>query len=487
MGVAAAILGSVACASVIGLDGYAIDNRATDGGEPDAQGDASASDAASTILSVEGITLTPVGLTINDGTCDVAKSGSFTLTNTNDVPTAFEITLAASDTFTLDGATNGVLTGTLASKEARVLTIEGKSSTPEVRGTDLLVKVGATTVTYGVKLLVRGARLAISPAKLDFGDIKSNTTSTATVLFKNEGTDAVTITGFGDAGADFKVPAPLTIPAGGETPADVTMTSAPAGAPVGVTVTPALDAPVCGAIPSLEIAGHRVDQETLVNPVTLDFGNQNCGAPPATALKVTLSNYRTSGPATFTTNLPAGTFKVAPTSGSVPAATGTTPGKVELAVTLSNTNGPPGDRNENLTVNMTGSSVVSTQVKLHVKTSGALVQLGQSSVTLPLHKVPVSAPITNVGNVTVCVAYDETSINDRFFGVEADRGDTLEPNVPGDIDVAYDEKGGYPGPPTSGPLPRTAPVTIQAVSCGNNLPIPPLCGPIPTLTLIGAQ
>ena len=65
------------------------------------------------IQTADGITIAPSALTLAGVRCQEKQSGAITITNNGEAPAPYEVILSQNQTFSLRGATDGVVKGTI--------------------------------------------------------------------------------------------------------------------------------------------------------------------------------------------------------------------------------------------------------------------------------------------------------------------------------------------------------------------------------------
>ncbi|MBX3227910.1 MAG: hypothetical protein KIT84_28215 [Labilithrix sp.] len=222
--------------------------------------------------------------------------------------------------------------------------------------------------------------------------------------------------------------------------------------------------PLCGGAPALAAKAHRVNQDVLVNPATLDLGAVPCNTTPASA-PITISNYSTAEPVVFSATVPeTAPFTLTVPDGTVPAATGTTPATREIAVGLKPT-ATPGTYTSDLEVKILSpaAAAATKTIKLTVKVNGVVLNLSKTSVTFD-RPIDTSLIVRNDGNVKACIDY--VLAGDGRLQVEPE-GDELAPGTSDDVEIRWSGAGAAQG---EGQL------TIRSQLCAGATGTPlPLC------------
>jgi hypothetical protein len=468
-------LGAAACASIVGLDDSdpASNTSNTNGADLDGG-----------ITTEAGVSLSTGRVVFQKVACGIAQTQTIKISSSSATPTAVQVSLPPDPVFSLEKAQNGALSFTLAPHATESFTIAAKNPVSGTSSADVLVKVGAEEHHILVSLETAGGNLSFDPASLDFGQIRLNATSERQkVVFRNDGTDKVKVTGFTGA-ADFAVvdslPAlPFDLEPGATVEKEVQMLpGATATALLSEDLVPTADG-LCAGPPKLTLKGQRLDAPFTVNPQAVDFGDLDCGTPAPTPKTITVSNYTAkerpialaNTSAAFTATASPGSLAAAPDPQHPTTAT----------VTISVPAPPqvPADYNDTLTVTVDGTPIT---VPLHVRVRGALFDV--SPPTLSLRRTSGAsgtgkATLTNKGNVTACVKYttsDTTFISEDFScnGYNCyitDDTDQVNAGTGTDWTVKY-----FSGTTS------TVTITANLARCGYGSTVP-LCGPVPQLTV----
>lgn len=427
----------LACATLAGIEAPSDGDGAT-GAEPE---DASlVVDGA--IQTADGITIAPSALTLPGIRCEEKQSSAITITNNGDAAAPYEVILSQNQTFSLRGATDGVMKGTIDRGGFVLVYVDAIGSAPGPQSIDVVVKVGSSVQQINAKVDVLGGLLAVNPTLVDFGEVQQNRESAVVPIeLKNEGNEQISVTGVAGLTSDFALSqATVIIPPNGTATVGATMTVGQASDVVReIQVTPQVGGALCAPAPALTLKGKRVSQDVTVGPLTADLGDFDCGVTPTAQAAIGVTNYSTSNTATYEAKLlsPASRFKiVSGGGGTVPRAANTpTPSKVDIVVGANTIGLPLGELDEDLEVKITApSEAVATRiVKLHVGAYGAIIEVTPASLGGFRVNETKAFAIKNVGNARTCVSYSDV-INNGFF-IEPD--DVLLPNVNNDLWVQF--------------------------------------------------
>jgi hypothetical protein len=283
------------------------------------------------------------------------------------------------------------------------------------------------------------------------------------------------VQGFEGASPHFIVGGSLLLPPGVTAKADVKLLAgAPDVQPVTAILRPTTSVPLCGNVPTVELHGQRVDAETFVSPVTIDFGQTPCTAPVGGESKITLSNYKPVNIDYSAVLQPASRFAVSGGSGQVPKASGGgLPGKLDLTISWRDLGGFVGDVNEDLIVTLDGQK---TTVKLHVESVGAIIDFDPDALEFERNDSK-SATAKNSGNVPLCVTYGFTA-QEGSFEIVQPSGVISAGGGRSSVRVKFS---------TQNFVDHDAVVKMTPVACTGANAAAPICGQLPTLPVHGKR
>lgn len=400
----------LACARIAGLDqggsGSGSDGERSDGGS---------------VTTPEGALITPAGFTITAG-CQAqgTSDNPLKIRNSSAQPMPYRVEVDDTTTLSLsraDGATGTMLEGEIpandSSPEIRVISAPGVAGAAKK---SITVTTGASTQVLPVDVGVSGGDVRLSTSLIDFGPVRKNEASTQKITIANDGSEPVTITGWGSAPATVLFePSTITIPARGEQPVNITY-RASGTENVDVSVTPTTSAKLCAVAPGLQVRGSPVDAIMTVNPGSIDFGQVRCNDGQKSA-NLMIKNY-SSGPLVETLGTPETPFTLMPV-GAINV--GTTPANVTL---LLDTKRPAGTYTS--TVQATNPSDPAQQLTFKARLVGADVVVSATSVTFgPGNRnktITVSASGGDIG-FKVIVTSPKNEYSAYFLGGGGSRSD----------------------------------------------------------------
>lgn len=340
-----------------------------------------------------------------------ATSGVFTISNNNDSPIDYRVDVSEGAPVRIEdnGAPISTRSGALPPRGTTELKVVSVTNSPGTVTATLIVSSGDTAISYPIKVVTRGGSLSLSPTTVDFGSVRLDSASEPQPIeIANSGTEPVTITDFNLASADFTIePRSLTIAPGATEIAQTTLVAGPAGAPLDVVASPVTIDPLCEAPPSLELTGQRENIEVTVTPATVNFGDLPCTTTASRSRTLTISNYSPSAPAQFTIDTSMTTLvNVSPTSGVVPTASSTVPGKV--AVTISSKAMPAklGAISERLSVTTAGLVTKTRSINLAFNLVGVILQMRPAALANFRANQTKVVTITNAGNRQAVLAHN---------------------------------------------------------------------------------
>jgi hypothetical protein len=454
----------VACASLVGLD---------DSDLPRGASASSGSSSGSGQITQDGITITPKDLRFPAVKCGAPSSATITLVNDSAEDQPYEAMIPSTDVFTFKSGA----AGTVKAHNTATITLEQKTAKPGTANAVVAIKTKSSVGSVNISGQVQGATLSIAPATADFGFVKENTISAPiNAIFANDGTASITVNDFygPPEKSSFALPKTVVVPAGGTISAPLTMNAGPtADKPVVAAVTAIVDTSLlCGApAPVLTLTGQRVSDDVVVNPASADFGSVDCNGTTATTAVITVSNFSIDSTATFTTTQEAGTrFKVTPSTGTVPNATGPTPGKLDLTISVQNAGSQFGAISENLDVNITAPKAKTYHVKLTMSVNGAVLEVAPTSLSQIQNGSSKSFEVSNVGNSLVCVTFesDTPEFDPDSFG-------QVFPGFPSSEKVGFSSSTGD----------KSGTITIKHASCFPPIKSAAFCKAPPSVPVTG--
>lgn len=284
-------------------------------------GEAPSEDGGAIDPSAVSIAVTPTDLDFGAIECGSESPAKLvSIQNTGQVPASYDLVVPAGSPFTIVGP----LTGTLPPMAAVTLQVSAKLEGSGNAATELVVTAGNSVQPVRLKAAGRGPALEITPALVDFGDVRMQSGSAPVdVEVTNRGTAPAVISSF-EASADFAaaLPAmPASIPPGAKSMVAVTMKPGSESAPLQAVLRPLLTQKLCGPTPSIAVKGRRVNSNVTVSGA--DFGKQQCTQTSSKSVVVT--NYSPSA-LTFTASLKTGSAftLVSGATGTIPAAPSST-------------------------------------------------------------------------------------------------------------------------------------------------------------------
>jgi hypothetical protein len=370
---------------------------------------ASASGETGTSLQI-----TPPEIKLADVVCNSAGrvGASLTLANTsvNAIPYAVEI--PAGDRFILRGADN--IDATLvrgvaaAGASAKIDVVLVSTKTPGEFGTDILVTEENEAVQkVHVTATITGASLTFTPSLIDFGEVRRDTAiPNETTQVENTGNDPVLIKSFTGTGSPELAVEGANFPLqpGEKRDLAVTFAAGPATAEQTAEIVPVTDRPLCGDAPKITLKGTRVNQDVLVNPATVDFGEVSCLDDPARSTRsLTISNYAPLAKS-FTVTLPVGdssAYVADPVSGFVSGLGGQTTIVLHRKPGLALGNHP-----ESILISVAG--MLPKTASIDVSIVGALLEITPETLT-GLDSNSKTFSVKNVGNRSITVKHRSSS------------------------------------------------------------------------------
>lgn len=392
-----------ACAQVVGLDGYAVDESAAPTNTPPTE---------ATLPG--GVVVSPVQLDLPAVACGATTGTSVTLNNTGDAPITYEVRLSESSGLTLAGGAF-TKTDTLSAKSSVAINvIVAASPVPREVTDDLIITVSEEVLTVPIRGVIKGGRLTLTPATVDFGEVHQDTASTpAAIELANVGNEAVSVTGVAPSNnADFTItPSTLVLGPGEKKTASVTLTAGPAGALLSAELSLTTESPTCGEPPKLVLRGTRVNKNVTVSTSAVDLGDLDCNSTPTVKQTIEISNYSLTSAANVTATLQSGAssaYAVSPPSATVPIATATGPGKATFTISSKPVNAVLGVRSEELSFSITGPDQFTKVVSLKSNVAGAVVSITPTTLTsVGTGGKPFT--VTNMGNKLVYLQHNSST------------------------------------------------------------------------------
>lgn len=476
LGAATFILLAGACAQIAGLeDPDATQNPTTPGGGQ---------------TNLGAITISPSTLALGDVACGGTTTKALSLANNSDESATFEARLPEDTPFFFkdEGADASAgprtITGTIAPHDQRFLYVGAAGGIPQPHKAEIVIKAGTAITQVPVEATVKGGNLEISPATIDFGEVRQQTPSPAiAVTLKNGGNERIAITGFGDTGAEFVLPnGTVTLEPDEEKTVDALFKPGPAGDPLSTTVTPVTEKPTCTTTPTITLKGRRVNQDVLLSPLSGDFGDWFCKETPDNPRTFTVTNYSTTEPTTFELRLTAGAASWytlnGPAVDSVPvAASASQPSTKTFTIGAKAVASQLGDHTEDLEVKITApaASAGTRLIPIKLKAQGAILQVTPLNLNNFAPGEEKAFAIKNVGNYLVYVRYAISGVG--FSVTDSANDDFLDPGANNDIKVRFDAA-------SAGTYNATVDISRQGVIF---LKTAPLCEPPPAPTLTATR
>lgn len=391
-----------ACAQVVGLDGYSVDESTAPTNTPP------------TATLPGGVVVSPVRLDLPDVTCGATTGKSVTLNNTGDAPVTYEVRLSESSGLTLAGGAFTKTDTLNAKSSAAIDVVVAASSVPREITDDLIITVSEEVLTVPIHGVVKGGRLTLTPAAVDFGEVHQDTTSTpATIEIANVGNEAVSVTGVAPPNnTDFSLePSTLALGPGEKKTASVTLTAGPAGSLLSAELSLTTQSPTCGEPPKLVLQGTRVNKNVTVSTSAVDLGDLDCNSTPTAKQTIEIANYSLTSAANVTATLQSGAasvYAVSPPSAIVPVADAKGPGKATFTITSKPVNAALGVRSEQLSFAITGPDQFTKLVSLKSNVAGAIVSITPTTLTsVGTGGKPFT--VTNMGNKLVYLEHNAST------------------------------------------------------------------------------
>lgn len=453
---AGALLALVACASIAGIE------------DPDPASGGGAGGPDGGVQLGDGISITPESVTITTSCTGSGESRYITLTNQTDADTSYELQIPEGSAFALRDASDAstpTLKGTLAAKQVLIVYLRVTATTAGTHSGQIIARVGERVTQLPVVVTVNGGSLAFSPTLIDFGEVRKDTNSpTQVVQLENTGTEKVNVIGFGvpagaASGTDFTTSlasGSLVLDPGAKTDVTTMFVAGPPGPQITTVFEPRTETPTCGALPKLTLKGTRVNQDVTVNPVLLNFGDVDCSSAGGATKTISISNY-SGGLVPFTVSTASTRYSVAPPSGTVPAANGSTPGKVDVVVTLKAVGAALDTYNDTIEVETSGPQARKTSVAISLKTVGATVSVQPTTLTGFGGDEIESFTVKNTGNKFIYLQHASSDSN-AFRLVNNSDNSPLYPGISLSVSVKSVAQGSGPHSATVTTTRRDTPV-----------------------------
>jgi hypothetical protein len=382
-------------------------------------------DGGSLPTTPEGITISPATLEIATACGVTSNPSTIAIANTGAAEQPYEVRVPEGSSLTLrddKGTVGPVVSGVVGPGQVVQVVALVTSSKPGNSETDVFVTTAGRLQIVKARVTIKGAALSLTPALIDFGEVRQNTPMTQAVEIENTGNEPVTIEGWTsttpteDAGEpDFTMSsASITIAPGQKGTAEVTFEAKAAGPEVTAELTPNAAGTLCGDPPKLRLEGTRVSTDVTVNPGTLDFGDVACRAVSNATRTITISNYSNkdvhaevtiSDTSWFTIVGPA-TVTVKKGTSSAPETATITFGLKQLPSTLE-------DHWEQFSITLTGPATTPKSVYTRVRTVGAILEVTPSTLGGFAPEEVKEFTIRNTGNAFI--AFRVASSNPTAF------------------------------------------------------------------------
>ncbi len=434
---AGALLALVACASIAGIE------------DPDPANGGGAGGPDGGVQLGDGLSISPESVTITTSCTSSGESRYITLTNQTDTDTTYELQIPEGSAFALRDASDAstpTLKGTLAAKQVLIVYLRATATSAGTYSGQIIARVGEHVTQLPVVVTVNGGSLALSPTLVDFGEVRKATNSPAQVVqLENTGTEKVNVIGFeavGGGGTDFTTSlasGSLVLDPGAKTDVTTMFVAGPPGPQITTAFEPRTEMPTCGALPKLTLKGTRVNQDVTVNPVLLDFGEVDCSSAGGATKTLSISNY-SGALVPFTVSTASTRYSVNPPSGAVPAANGTTPGKVDVVVRLEAVGAALDTYNDTIEVATSGPQARKTTVALSVKTVGAMVSVQPTTLTGFGGDAIESFTVKNTGNKFIYLQHT-SSDSSSFTLVNNSDNTPLYPGISLGVSVKFVAQG----------------------------------------------
>lgn len=389
----------LACARIAGLD------QGTGGSDSTSRGTGSQD-------TPEGATIRPSQMTLTGG-CG-AQTDSDPITVENGSAESLPYSIESSDpnlVGVLDASGNIVAKVTGEVPAGRISTgvkVRVTAPDPGKHPATVIVTVGDTQRVVAVDLTVQGGTIAVA-SPFDFGEIRQQTTSVQNIAVTNSGTTTVSIDRWEGPNDNFTiVGGTLVLEPGQQKTVEARMNAGDIGPAVTATLTPHTLENLCGAVPKLELRGHRVSTDVTVTG-TVTFGDVVCGSSAAQPIMITnyaqvTADYRINfaGDSYFTADQPTGTIPAAPGAN--------TPVTRTVNLQLKPQNVPGDSHPETIPVEIvSNSTTLPKNINATARIRGALLDVQPSTLAFDAGNKTRQYTIRNQGNQFVYLAFSATN------------------------------------------------------------------------------
>lgn len=382
-----------------------------------------------------GFVLAPASLDFGVAGCGTqVPPQTVTLENTTSAPISFEASLPEASGFTLGGQRVTTTSGTVQPGGRTAFSISvGTLHTLGPLATRLSIKVGEQQREVPIAVTGLGARLELDRQVVDFGDVYYSSAASASVTISNSGTEEIRIASLSNLGTDFTVdpttPLPIVVAKGGTAKLTVDFAAGLAGAPLARDITLETDAkPLCGDKPALSLRATRVSTDVTINPGTVDFGKQPCGATPAPRI-VTVTNYGATSASVGTMGVAGSRYLLPASTLMVPAAVGAMPGTRTFTVSALPVALPLGVSTESLALTANGTPRTLTA---RIDPRGVVLKLSPVYWSFSFVGQKRIVVVTNSGNENAVTTY-----NSSTPAVTPGVGDTIFPGASSNMELVY--------------------------------------------------
>lgn len=377
----------VACAQLAGLE------------EPSSSTDANGSaEAGAGTEAVAGVELKPTALAFDTVECGKDAKKTVSIVNRNERPVAYKVQ-SLEPSFTIPIAASG----TVPPKGSITFDVVVKPMAARDIAGDILVDLGSGTQTLTAKVTGAGAMMELAPGVVEFGEVrKENGGPPTTVLVKNTGNRPLNIAAFTRTGAtDFSLaPASALIEPDKTASFTASFLAGAVSSVLTASFVPQVGPGACGAAPTLEMRGQRIDTNVTIG--LTEWGDVDCNGTPGPRYAV-LTNYSTSQ-ITYEASLGAGPFTIldgtgAGTVGPATGAGGSTPTTKDIKIGVV-PGSVPGQKEVTLTVLVNkGQANASTRTaKVRAKVNGAVLVMNPASLAFTSDGITIDTKTVNVTN-----------------------------------------------------------------------------------------
>ncbi len=477
----ACVVALAACASIAGLEDPASSGQSSGSG---IKGVTGSGEDGGTLVTPEGITISPTNLVIADRKCGQTGQVDFMLRNDGDKAADYEITVPAGSGFGLRDDATSVITpsqkGSVPPKSTTTIHVQSTSTTAGTFTTDILVVVAGRSQQVAVSSAIKGGIIEISPPIVDFGEVRKGAESPpVTVTLTNSGNEAVSVTGFsfGDAGANgfTFTPGSVNVEPGKTATREVKYAAASTEGPVTTDATPTTFAPTCGAPAQVVLKGTSVSQEVTVGPNGVNFGDHFCNTSVSGTQDIVVTNY-SNQIVSFSVALQANSWYslVTPASDTVPAAPSSAQPKTKtIQLSAKPVGATLNKHSEMVTVTVQNPVQATKQISAEITVYGAVLEIPTTDITGFASGEKKTFSIKNVGNFDTFLTY---TIGGTGFTVEADDSFLASQSGSAEVTFTATAAGPYSGDVTIKQAPYPLPEGLIHQSG-------PLCVTPPKLTM----